>query len=191
MLFPSGPYRALEIGAADVATLQEFYESNPEYFLAVSGDAPAPNEAIEEFHATMPAQWPYEKKWLMFFVDDRDAVVAMADVVSNLFTNGVWHVGLFIVATSLHGRGAAQSLYADLESWMRGRGARWLRLGVVEGNSRAERFWEKSGYIDIRKRHGVEMGKQVNTLRVMAKPLAGGSISEYLAAVARDRPESP
>ena len=34
------------------------------------------------------------------------------------------------------------------------------------------------------------MGKRLNTLRVMAKPLAAGSVSEYLAAVARDRPDS-
>src|SRR5258705_9166242 len=32
---------------------------------------------------------------------------------------------------------------------MRGSGALWLRLGVVEGNLRAERFWENSGYVDI------------------------------------------
>ncbi len=74
---------------------------------------------------------------------------------------------------------------------MRGSGALWLRLGVVEGNLRAEHFWENSGYLDIRKREGVEMGKRLNTLRVMAKPLTAGSVSEYLAVVARDRPESP
>ena len=31
------------------------------------------------------------------------------------------------------------------------------------------------------------MGAKVNTLRVMAKPLAGGSLAEYFALVARDR----
>jgi len=35
------------------------------------------------------------------------------------------------------------------------------------------------------------MGSRVNDLRVMAKPLAGGAIADYLAMVARDRPESP
>ena len=35
------------------------------------------------------------------------------------------------------------------------------------------------------------MGKKSNLLRVMAKPLAGGTIDEYLALVERDRPGSP
>lgn len=122
---------------------------------------------------------------------DDDAMIGMANVISNLFAEGIWHIGLFVVATSLHGGGAAHVLYGSLQSWMRGRGARWLRLGAVEGNLRAERFWKKVGYVDVRKRSGVEMGKRINTLRVMAKPLVNGSLSDYLDVVVRDRPESP
>lgn len=73
---------------------------------------------------------------------------------------------------------------------MRTRKVRWVRPGVVEGYLRAERFWEARGFVDVRRRDGVEMGQQVNNLRVMANPLAGGAISEYFALVARDRPES-
>ena len=70
------------------------------------------------------------------------------------------------------------------------RGARWLRLGVVQGNARAERFWEKMGYVETRRRLGVEMGTKVHTLRVMAKPL-GGTLEELLERVPRDRPDAP
>ena len=38
------------------------------------------------------------------------------------------------IARRLHGQGLAGPLYHALESWMRGSGARWLRLGVVEGH---------------------------------------------------------
>ena len=67
-------------------------------------------------------------------------------------------------------------------------GARWLRLGVVRGNARAERFWERCGYVQVRERGPVQMGRKTNLLRVMVKPLAGGTLDEYLALVARDRP---
>ena len=71
------------------------------------------------------------------------------------------------------------------------RGRAWLRLGVVQGSARAERFWQRCGYVQVRERGPVAMGKQSNLLRVMAKPLAGGTIDEYLALVARDRPGAP
>jgi len=99
-------------------------------------------------------------------------------------------VGLFIVATALHGSGTAASLYALLERWMVGQGAQWLRLGVVQGSVRAERFWQRCGYVQVRERGPVAMGRKSNLLRVMAKPLGGGTIAEYLALVERDRPGS-
>ncbi len=140
-------------------------------------------------HGPLPAGWPFTKKWIVGFLDERDGLAAMANVVSDLLAPSVWHIGLFIVATRLHGSGTAQSLYGRLEDWMRSLGARWVRLGVVQGNARAERFWERLGFVDVRERKGVEMGARVNTIRVMAKPLAGGTIAQYLALVARDRPE--
>jgi hypothetical protein len=44
------------------------------------------------------------------------------------------------------------------------------------------------GYIEVRRRHDIAMGRRRNDLRVMSKPLAGGSIDEYLTLVSRDRP---
>ncbi len=112
----------------------------------------------------------------------------MANIVSDLLAPSVWHIGLFVIATSQHGTGLAQALYGELEAWAASDGAKWLRLGVVQGNSRAERFWEALGYIEVRTRHGVEMGKLTNTLRVLFKPLSGGTLEQYLSLVQRDRP---
>jgi hypothetical protein len=41
----------------------------------------------------------------------------------------------------------------------------------------------------VRRRSGVEKGTLVNTLRVMATPLAGEKPPECLALVTRDRPD--
>ena len=112
----------------------------------------------------------------------------MATVVADFIAAHVWHIGLFIVATALHGSGVAHALYRELERWMVGQGAEWIRLGVVAGNTRAERFWERCGYVQVRERGPLQMGKKTNLVRVMVKPLAGGSLDAYLALVARDRP---
>ena len=113
----------------------------------------------------------------------------MAGLIENLFVDYVWHIGLFVIATRLHGLGTAPGFYRALEDWLREQGCRWIRLGVVEGNARAERFWEKCGYREVRKRLAVPMGNRVNDVRVMVKPLAHHSVREYLSAVARDRTE--
>ncbi len=187
-LFCAGAYRAIELFPDDVPRLQGFFELNPEYFLAVSGQPPSAHEAHDEVHDTLPG-WPFTKRWIIGFADERDSLAAMASVVSDVLAPGVWHLGLFLVATQLHGGGAAHLLYPRLEAWARDLGAQWMRLGVVRGNARAEAFWRRQGFVELRLREGVEMGARVNTIRVMAKPLAGGSLAQYVALVPRDRPE--
>ena len=82
------------------------------------------------------------------------------------------------------------ALYASLESLMRSAGAEWVRLGVVVGNTRAERFWEKAGFVEVRRRYGVELDHVTRDLRVMVKPLSGGRLERYLGLVERDRPDA-
>ena len=57
-VFTARSFRAIEIDAADIPVLQQFYVSNPEYHLAVNGEAPGPNEARDELEALLPAGWP-------------------------------------------------------------------------------------------------------------------------------------
>jgi hypothetical protein len=60
-------------------------------------------------------------------------------------------------------------------------------------SARGERFWEKAGFVQTRLREGVQFGEQTNTLRVMFKPLTGGTtggtLEQYLALISRDRPD--
>ena len=177
------------MGARDIPTVQRFLEENPDYSLLVEGEPPAADAAKKEFAQMPPADWPLKRKWMIGFRDAKGRLIAIADVLEDLFVRRVWHLGLFMVATRLHGRGIGRALYEPLERWMQSRGCDWIRLGVVVGNARAERFWPQCGYREVRMRLGVPYGKNVNDIRVMVKPLAGGSIADYLAAVARDRPE--
>ncbi len=181
--------RTVELGPADEPALQRFFEANPAYFIAVQGEPAGPRAAHDEIHEELPAGWPFTKRWLLGFVDDGTSLVAMAHLVSDLLAPRVWHIGLFMLASAHQGRGEARALYGALEAWARAAGAAWFRLGVVQGNERAERFWQSMGFVETRTRHGVAIGRQTNTLRVMFKPLAGGTLVEYLALVERDRPE--
>jgi hypothetical protein len=155
---PIDGLRTIELTAGREPLLQQFFEANPEYFLAVGGEPAGPNEAHEEIHGELPQGWPFTKKWVIGWVDCS---------------------------------GDAHALYRGLEAWAVSNGAAWLRLGVVQGNARAERFWQSLGYVQTRTRGGVQIGRQTNTLRVMFKPFANGTQESYLLLVPRDRPEAP
>jgi GNAT superfamily N-acetyltransferase len=189
-LFSAGKLRCFELQEEDIPELQRFFEANPEYFLAVEGKSPGPDEGCEMFHDKPPAGMSFTKVWMMGIVDDANALVGMADVESDLLAPGVWHIGLIILATARHGSGEAHALYQALEDWAVRGGAQWMRLGVVEGNARAERFWEKVGFIEVCRHASVAMGTRMNTVRFMVKPLACGTFAEYLSLVPRDQPHA-
>lgn len=188
-LFAVRDLRACELQAEHVDELQAFFDANPLYFKTVAGVPASPTEAIEAFEGELPTGWSHTKKWLVGFVDKSNALVGMTQVVSDLLAKGVWHIGLYIIATSRHGTGDAKAGLEALEVWAASQGARWLRLGVVQGHMKAERFWKRVGFVEVRTREGVAIGNKIHTVRVMTKALAGGSVADYLALVARDRPE--
>jgi GNAT superfamily N-acetyltransferase len=187
----AGGLRVQALSVADEARLQRFFDANPDYFVHVTGAPPRPNEAHEALHDAPPPQFGYTRQWSLGYADAHGVLQAFAQVVADLFAPAVWHLGLFIVATARHGRGDAQQLLAGIEAWAQANGAQWMRLGVVAGHARAERFWQRQGYRELRQRHGMTMGERVNTVRVLVKPLAGGAREDYLALVPRDRPEAP
>jgi len=190
-LSPIPNLRIIELGVSHESILQAFFEANPEYFVTVTGELPRPSEAREEIAGDLPSGASFRKKWVLGYLDSTGALVAMAQIVSDLHAEGVWHIGLFQIASSRHGNGEAQTLYRGLESWAESNGAEWFRLGVVLGNERAEHFWERMGFIETRMRYGITMGQLTNTIRYMVKPLHGKPICQYLQLVERDRPDPP
>jgi len=191
LLFATRRFHVLAMRAAEVPELQGFFELNPEYFYTVGDQAPGPAEAQQEFADRPPAEFSYSRHQAALIRDAQGQLSGIYVLSWDLFAAGVCHIGLFLIATALHGKGAAQELSAGLEALARAQGSRWLRLGVVAGNARAERFWAAQGFVELRQRHGVTIGRRVNSLRVMLKPLtAEHSVADYLALVARDRPEA-
>jgi GNAT superfamily N-acetyltransferase len=189
-LFESSGHYGRELAASEVPLLQELFEANPEYFILVNGRRPNADEAQVEFDELPPAHLTYNKRWFLGLFDRARDLAGVAVVVSDFCATGVWHIALLLLATRLHGRGAAGSIYDALEVWMRRQGAKWLRLGVVEGNARAERFWAKCGFCEVRTRLGVDTGGRVNNVRVLVKSLDTAAISGYLNRVPRDQPDS-
>jgi len=189
--FETDEYTGEELLAADVPELQTFFTANPEYFYQINDRPPRADEAQSEFDEQVPAHLPHGERWFIG-VREREtrSMVAMANVTAHLGVPHVWHVGLFIVATHLHGEGAASEIYAALERAIAGQGAEWMRLNVVCGNGRAERFWARQGYTETTVRRDIDTGGRINDIRVLLKALGPETLAGYLERVPRDRPDS-
>lgn len=187
-LFETEGYRAIKLVRSDIPVIQTFLENNPGYFLLAEGHPPTETQAAKEFESELPEEWPFTEQIAIGFIDASNALTAYAFVISDLFAEDVWHLGMFMVSTERHGQGVARQLYTALENWIKASGAKWVRLGVIDGNQRAERFWERNGYVEVRRLDNYVMDNATHTMRVMNKPLGEAGVSEYLSLVSRDRP---
>lgn len=186
----SGPdWHAVELTPADAPQLQRFLEGNPGYSRIVSGREWQPGDALRELTELPPPDWPQGATRHLIALREHQPC-ALLVFTENLLATGVWHLGLFLVDEGLHGSGLAAQLHAGFERHAREHGAQWLRLGVVERNERARRFWRRCGYETLRQRDGIAIGLLGHRLDVMVKALGPSSREDYWSQVPRDRPET-
>jgi len=189
LLIDSAEFSARVLSDRDIPALQAFYDENPEFFLMANGIPVRDDEAQREFDDLPPPDMPFNQRYIIGFYDNLKKLIGVTTVVSDFLAPGVWLISFFVIATSLHGSGRARAIYDRLENWMERNGAQWIRLGVIINNMKAERFWEKCGYTEIRKRLSVKFGSQVHDFRVMVKSFHRATLDEYLHRVERDRPD--
>ncbi len=189
----TGPgWIALPIDAADADALQRFLEDNPGYSRLVAGRDWLPGEALSELQARPPADWPQGPARHLAVLDaETGAWRGYLNWVEELLAPGVWHIGLFLIDERHQGKGLAAQVLDAWTAHARRLGADWLRLGVVVGNARAEAFWLRQGFQEVRRRDGVSMGVLTQCVRVMVRPLGAAVLQAYLQAVPRDQPDAP
>ena len=187
LVFATPRLQVRELGREDLPALQALFDANPGYFLIVDGQPAAPDEAWREFDELPPL--PYARRWFAGTFDEAGELQGLLILLSDLCAPGVWHCALFFLADSWHGSGAAAELHDAWEAFARAQGARWLRLGVVAGHARAERFWARCGYRLVRERDMTNAQGEARVVRVLVKPLTEATQDDYLALVPRDVPE--
>ena len=184
---PIEDLHAVRLAVRDAPLLQRFFDANPEYFIVVQGEPAPPGEAREEIEGLPPAGIPHGDKHVFGYVGPDGELAAFANLLADIYVTGVWNMSTLIVATSRRGTGMAQRINASLEDWAAMHGARWMRLGVIVGNVRGERFWRSRGYVETKVRKNYPMGKQLRDVRVMWKSLAGEPVERYHELVPGDR----
>ncbi|WP_338847728.1 GNAT family N-acetyltransferase [Massilia sp. W12] len=189
-------WRVQRLQLQHAALLQDLYQRNPAYFI-ISGDAPAaPDAAWRDLAAGAPTAWPHRARAMYALCDQDGQAQAAVDWAADLFAPGVWHIGFVLLDARWQGQGQARALYQVLEQHALAHGARWMRLGVLQNNPRAQAFWRASGFAFLRSRSIGEQGAP-RMADVMLKCLRAHSAAEqqqeraaYLAQVARDRPDA-
>jgi GNAT superfamily N-acetyltransferase len=130
----------------DGQAVLDFMRRNEAFFLYQDAK-PVNEQTVEDFFfGTLPPGKYHEEKVLMaaFF---KDELIAIFDFLKNWPKENTWVIGLMMVDENWRGQNVGIELLEDLRGFFGLNMVRKLRLGVLEGNTNARRFWTKNGFV--------------------------------------------
>ncbi|UUM11855.1 GNAT family N-acetyltransferase [Proteiniclasticum sp. QWL-01] len=141
-------------GEEDRQKILEIFQSNPGYFLMFQGRTAQMSDVLSILEERPPGDPLVDKQFCLIEgqTGQGSRPAAVADWLRDYPEAGIWYVGLFMTAASLHGTGQSRAIYRWLEEQLRSEGAVRIRLAVLRDNHRALRFWHNAGFRETDRR---------------------------------------
>ena len=138
------PYDVVPVTPENYTIAREVYATNPGYFQFFG--KLADDESILSAMLSVPDGFNIEDKFYAALCLDGKAI-AIIDLLAGYPNKGDLWLGLLLVHGNMHGKGLGAIITNGVVQ-----GAKWagfdnLRLGVIEANTDAVRFWEKMGFV--------------------------------------------
>ncbi len=169
-LFSCGDEIALEITPEDMPALQALLECSADYYNLIENHAPGPDAAISLVNDGPPG-WGMENKILIGIFSQGGTLVAVLEGMRHYPRQNIFWIGLLLVDPSRRGQGLGERIMTGFEGWARSQGARQIRLGVVDVNKKALRFWQRIGFEQVGKKGSLYLGQQEHVVYGMKKKL--------------------
>ncbi|MEV7025188.1 GNAT family N-acetyltransferase [Kitasatospora sp. NPDC093558] len=153
----------------EIDELTRVCETNPQYW-RYSGDLDPDDLSVAGIHAMLRDEARADGCELLTARAADGRTVGLAQVLLRHPRDGFPWIGLLLVDGRAHRSGHGRAIAGALEERFRAAGETGVRLGVLQDNVEAERFWTALGYRRIDMRPDAAKGRP--TL-VMHKDLSG------------------
>lgn len=142
---------AATLRGSEIDEIHAVCRSNPAYW-RYSGDLDPDDIAREAVAAMFREQTEVDGSEVLVARDVAGRLVGVAVVLRRHPVDGHPWIGFLMVDGRLRRRGHGRAIAGVIETRFRGAGAPGLRLGILENNVEARRFWTALGYREIDRR---------------------------------------
>jgi RimJ/RimL family protein N-acetyltransferase len=163
--------RALLGERAEMAALQQVFESSAAYLNRVTGLPPGPADA-QSTYSILPEGKDYDDKFVFgVFVGAR--MVGCVDLIRAYPDRGTAHIGLLLIAEEFQRQGVGAEAYRQIEREIRGwRTCLRIRVGVVGTNHDVLPFWRRLGFVETGERKPYRYANVLSETIVLEKQIA-------------------
>lgn len=127
--------------------LQAFLDLSEDFFLLCEG---APGSAESLLIACPPSKNQKEDK-LVLGIYEQKKMIGLIDIIRDYPEDQIWTIGYFLIHPEKRNQGIGYRFLGDLENIVKNCGVCKLRCVVQQQNPRALDFWQKSGFVTVKK----------------------------------------
>ncbi len=141
-----------------------FFEASHDYFWDFEGVLPS-NSTLNEILNEVPEGYSKEDK-LVFEINKNGNLVGIIDILKGFPTENTWMIGLVLLHPKFRGQGLGCKIHTKIKSLAKTNNIEILRIGVIESNYKASKFWNNLGYQHLKKVDTI-LGEKNQTVNVM------------------------
>jgi RimJ/RimL family protein N-acetyltransferase len=166
-LFETDDAFARMLIASDGDALQKLCEQCSDYFELMQGYRAGSSES-ESLFRSLPEGKEYADKYLIgIFSRFTGRLIGVIDLIRDFPASGEWMLGLVLLNPESRSLGIGGQICQRLTYWCQSNGATSIRIGVVEDNAAALRFWQKMGFEENERRPFHRYGRKDHTIIVL------------------------
>lgn len=133
----------------DRTIIEKFFEKASDYAILERGFS-NPQLETESFINDLPPAKKLTDKFNYGIFDKNNNLVGVIDLIKDFPTKGEFMLGLLEFVPAVRHQGLGKAVHKILIEKVRDLGAKSLRIGVLEVNNSAIKFWKSLGYIKFK-----------------------------------------
>lgn len=141
-------YKIIQLSKQNYDIVEELCKKCSDYFI-LSGETLPSKDDVSALFTDLPPNKNFEDKFFLGIYKS-DKLIGIIDIVRDYPTISEWTIGLLLLEPEERGRGLGTVIHEALVKWSKSLGAKRFRIGVINDNDRAFKFWSNLGYAKVK-----------------------------------------
>lgn len=150
----------------DVEDLQKLCESCSKYYRIMEGKT-VPSTAGEEVFFDLPKGKQPEDKTVIGVYSEEENLLGIIDMIKDFPRKNIWFIGLMMIDPKKRSQGLGEEMVKNYINLAKDNGIAKIKLGVLQENEGAVRFWDKLGFKITKEISNYKINKKTTTVYAM------------------------
>lgn len=163
-------FKRLSILDGDIEPLQDLFRRCTDYYELEEGESTVA-DAAEHLLLNKPSSLAPEDKIVLGLYSETGLLVAICDLLRNYPSAGEWWIGLLMIDPEYRSAGLGTQILQEVISLANTEQATALWVAPLVQNPKAQRFWERHGFVEQRTTQTTTRSGRTNTVVVRKRVL--------------------